>query len=382
MIKPFEFLLTTKIIYGADSLEQIYQEVKSLGLRKVMIITEPKLIRLQLVAKLEKALGDINYVIYDEIEQNPKDYNITKAAKEARKHCVDGIISFGGGSPIDAAKIIAVLAAQGGNIKDYMHKKATVQRSLPVISVPTTAGTGSEVTFSSVITDTEEKYKHTIKSPLLASKVAIVDPLLTLTVPPSITATTGIDALTHAIEGYTSLQSEPIAEALGLKAVKYIAGSLEKAVKDGNDIEARDRMMMGSLMAGLSFSHSDVGAVHCMAEALGSMYDAPHGTCNAVILPYVMEYNLVKAAKKYANIANYMGVYGPNELMTASEGVEHIKILSRKIGLPNIKSLSVNPEDFHLLSEMSEKNAATHSNPRVINKEEYYKIFTRAFADS
>jgi len=382
MIKSFEFLLPTKIIYGIGSLKELNRELKRFNSKKIMIITDPKLISLKVTDVLEEILEKEDYLIYSEIEQNPKDYNVTKAASIAQEEGVDLIIAFGGGSPIDAAKVIAVLAAQGGSIKDYMHKKRVVEKALPIIAIPTTAGTGSEVTFSSVITDTDEKFKYTVKSPLIAAKVAIVDPTLTMTVPPTITATTGIDALTHAIEGYTSLCAEPIAEALGLSAVSYITGSLEKAVKEGTNLEARDNMMIGSLMAGLSFGHSDVGAVHCMAEALGSIYDAPHGTCNAVLLPYVMEYNIIKAEKKYANIANYMGVFGPNDLMTASEGIEHIKILSKRIGLPNLRSLNVDPKDFELLAEMSEKNGSTMSNPRVINKEEYMKIFNRAYSDS
>ncbi|MBV1756518.1 MAG: iron-containing alcohol dehydrogenase [Dethiosulfatibacter sp.] len=382
MIKGFEFLLPTKIIYGIGSLQQLPEELKLFNPQKIMVVTDPKLISLKLTDKLEEVLKGYSYIICDEVEQNPKDYNITKAAEIARNEGVDLIVAFGGGSPIDAAKVISILAAQDGDIYDYMHKKRSIEKTVPMIAIPTTAGTGSEVTFSSVITDTTEKFKYTVKSPLIAAKVAIIDPLLTITLPPCITATTGIDALTHAIEGYTSLKAEPIAEALGLYAVSYLTENLEKAFKNGNDIEARDNMMMGSLMAGLSFGHSDVGAVHCMAEALGSIYDAPHGTCNSVLLPYVMEYNLTAVERKYANIANYMGLFGPNELMTASEGIENIKILSRKIGLPSLKSLNVNPDDFELLSEMSEKNSSTLNNPRPINKESYLKIFKRAYADS
>jgi alcohol dehydrogenase len=382
MITSFKFLLPTQIIYGSGMLKVLPEELKKINAKKIMVVTDPKLVALKLTDKLEEFLTGFEYFIFDGIEQNPKDYNVAKAAQRAVEEKVDTIIAYGGGSPIDAAKVISILAAQGGTVKEYMHKLKPIEKALQLITIPTTAGTGSEVTFSSVITDTEEKFKYTIKSPLIASKVAIVDPLLTLTMPPNITATTGMDALTHAIEGYTSLCTEPIAEAMGLWAIRYIAENLEKAVKDGSDLEARDNMMMGSLLAGLSFSHSDVAAVHCMAEALGSIYDAPHGTCNAVLLPYVMEYNITTAEKKYADIANFMGVYGPNELMTASEGIESIKILSRKIGLPSLKSLNVKTEDFELLSEMSEKNGSTASNPRKITKSDYLKIFKRAYEDS
>lgn len=382
MINQFRFIIPTKINYGAGNLSMLPRELEKLGARKVMVVTDSKLISLRLVERLEKFLAGYDYVIYDKIEQNPKDYNITNATAYAVRENVDTIIAFGGGSPNDAAKMIAVMAAQGGDIKEYIFHKRKIEKKLNLIAIPTTAGTGSEVTFWSVITESEEKLKYSIRNPLLAPDIAIVDPELTLTVPPDITATTGIDALTHAIEGYTSLRSEPIADAMALCAISHITKYIEEAVKDGSNIEARDKMMIGSLMAGMSIVNTDVGAVHCMAEALGSTYDAPHGTCNSVLLPYVMEYNVIESEMKYARMANYMNVYGPNDLMTASEGIEHIKILSKRIGLPNIRSLNVKPDDFPMLADMAERNASSLNNPRKIGKEDYLKIFMRAYDDS
>ncbi|SHJ67597.1 alcohol dehydrogenase [Dethiosulfatibacter aminovorans DSM 17477] len=382
MINHFRFIIPTKINYGAGNLSLLPRELEKLGSEKVMVVTDSKLIRLKLVERLEKLLAGYDYVIYDGIEQNPKDYNITNATAYAVREEVDTIIAFGGGSPNDAAKMIAVMAAQGGDIKEYMFGKREIEKKLNLIAIPTTAGTGSEVAFWSVITNSEEKLKYSIRNPILAPDVAIVDPELTLTVPPEITATSGIDALTHAIEGYTSLRSEPIADAMALCAISHITKYIEAAVNDGSDLEARDKMMIGSLMAGMSIVNTDVGAVHCMAEALGSTYDSPHGICNSVLLPYVMEYNVIKSEEKYARMANYMNVYGPNDLMTASEGIEHIKILSKRIGLPNIKSLKVTPDDFSMLANMAERNASSLNNPRKIGKEDYLKIFIRAYEDS
>lgn len=382
MINHFRFIIPTKINYGVGNLSMLPSELDKIGAKKIMIVTEPKLICLKLVEKLEKILSGYDYYIYEKIEQNPKDYNITNGSAYAVKKDIDTVIAFGGGSVNDAAKMIAVMAAQGGAIKDYMYGKRKIEKKLKLIAIPTTAGTGSEVGFWSVITNSQLKLKYSIRNPLLAPDVAIVDPELTLTIPPSITATTGIDALTHAIEGYTSLRSEPIADAMALFAISHITKYIERAVKDGSDIEARDKMMIGSLMAGMSIVNTDVGAVHCMSEALGSMYDAPHGICNSVILPYIMEYNVIKSEKKYAQIANYMNVYGPNDLMTACEGIEHIKILSKRIGLPNIRSLDVMPEHFELLSDMADRNASSLNNPRKIGKEDYLKIFMRAYDDS
>lgn len=382
MINHFRFIIPTKINYGAGNLSLLPKELEKLGSVKVMVVTDPKLIRLKLVERLEKFLAGFDYVIYDGIEQNPKDYNITNATAYVVREEVDTIIAFGGGSPNDAAKMIAVMAAQGGDIKEYMFGRRRIEKKLSLIAIPTTAGTGSEVAFWSVITNSEKKLKYSIRNPIMAPDVAIVDPELTLSVPPEITATTGIDALTHAIEGYTSLRSEPIADAMALCAISHITKYIEAAVKDGSNLEVRDKMMIGSLMAGMSIVNTDVGAVHCMAEALGSTYDSPHGICNSVLLPYVMEYNVIESEEKYAKMANYMNVYGPNDLMTASEGIEHIKILSKRIGLPNIRSLKVTPKDFSKLADMAERNASSLNNPRKIGKEDYLKIFIRAYEDS
>lgn len=383
MIHQFDFVLPSKIRYGVGMVRCLGEELRLLQAKKVMIITDKGLVKVGLVSKiieLVEAEG-LDWIIYDDIEANPKDYNVESAAEEAREQAVDTIIAFGGGSPIDAAKAVVVLARQGGKVRDYQGKGKIKEDCIPLITIPTTAGTGSEVTFSSVITDTKEKFKFTIKSPAIAAKVAILDPELTLSVPPLVTAATGIDALTHAIEGYTANCTEPIAEAVGLYAVEYIAGHLVEAVKNGANLEARDHMMMGSLLAGLSFSHADVASVHCMAEALGSLYDAPHGLCNAILLPYVMEYNLPAAEYKYARVARAMGIDEPDDRKAAIKGIDHIKKLSREIGLPGIKVMNIHQDDFMLLAEMSVKNGSNDSNPRAITQEGYVRLFQQAYDD-
>ncbi|HWR21865.1 MAG TPA: iron-containing alcohol dehydrogenase [Feifaniaceae bacterium] len=381
MTGSFDFLLPTKIRYGAGMLSILGEELAALNAKKVMVITDKGLVSTGMVKKaadLIEAAG-IPYILYDEIEGNPKDYNVEDCAKKARKEAVDTLVAFGGGSPIDAAKAVAVLARQGGTARSYEGKGKIKDDCLPILTIPTTAGTGSEVTFSSVITDTKEKFKFTIKSTAIAAKTAIIDPELTLSVPPHITAATGIDALTHAIEGYTAACTEPIAEAVGLYAVEYIVKSIVEAVKNGSNLEARDNMLMGSLLAGLSFSHADVASVHCMAEALGSMYDAPHGMCNAILLPYVMEYNLPAAEYKYAKIARAMGIREADDAGAAAQGIAHIRELSAEIGLPGIKALHVSPDDFERLAELSVKNGSNASNPRELTKEGYLALFRKAY---
>ncbi len=381
MIPSFEFLLPTKIRYGAGALQTLGEELKALSAKNIMIITDKGLSKTEMLQRLTELIQSegIPFLVYDEIEANPKDYNVEACAAKAREESIDTLVAFGGGSPIDAAKAVAVLARQGGKVRSYQGKGKIQDDCLPLLTIPTTAGTGSEVTFSSVITDTTEKFKFTIKSTAIAAKTAIIDPELTLTVPPLITAATGIDALTHAIEGYTANCTEPIAEAVGLYAVEYIAKNIAEAVRYGQNLQARDHMMMGSLLAGLSFSHADVASVHCMAEALGSMYDAPHGLCNAILLPYVMEYSLPAAQHKYARIARAMGIDEANDAAAAAKGIEHIRELSMEIGLPGISSLNVNPDDFELLAEMSVKNGSNGSNPREITKDGYKMLFERAY---
>ncbi len=384
MINNFDFIIPTKIRYGRGVIQVLGEELRLLQAKKVILITQKGLIKTGLINKVSDLImaAGLSFIVYDEIEANPKDYNVELAAETARKKSIDTVVAFGGGSPIDAAKAIVVLAKQGGKVRDYQGKGKIKDNCLPLITIPTTAGTGSEVTFSSVITDTTENFKFTIKSPAIAAKVAIIDPELTLTVPPLVTAATGIDALTHAIEGYTANCTEPIAEAVGLYAVEYIANNIVEAVKNGANIEARDQMMMGSLLAGLSFSHADVASVHCMAEALGSMYDAPHGMCNSILLPYVMEYNLSFVEFKYARVARAMGIDEKDDPKAAVQGIDYIRKLSREVGLPGIKSLNINRDDFVSLAEMSEKNGSNDSNPRSMTTDDYIMLFNKAYDDS
>jgi len=371
----FDFVLPSKIRYGKGIVEELNGELDKISAKKIMIVCDKGIVKAGILEKILEHVGDDKeIVVFDGVEANPKDYNVQKGADLAAWENVDVLVAVGGGSPIDAAKGISVLARQGGSIRDYAMKEIG-DDCIPLLTIPTTAGTGSEITFSSVITDTEENFKFTIKSPAVAAKVAIVDPELTYTLPKPVTASTGIDALTHAIEGYTATCTEPIAEALGLYAVELISKYSERAVSDGSDEEARDGMMTGSLLAGLSFSHSDVASVHCMAEALGSIYDEPHGLCNSIILPHIMAENLPFSLYKYARVARAMGIKEDDDEKAAKEGIELIKKISAQIGLPDFKSLGIDPNKFRLLSEMSEKNGSNGSNPKSMNADDYEKLF-------
>ena len=378
----FRFILPTEIVYGPGVLRQLPEELKRLGCERPAIITDAGILKAGIADRVEALVREAGFscVMYSGVEANPKDVNCEEGARLAREFGADSLIAVGGGSPIDCAKAVGVLLAHDAEkIKPYEGKTAATKPQVPLIAIPTTAGTGSELTFSAVITDTENHYKMTVKSPFTAAKLALCDPELTMSVPPMVTASTGVDALTHAIEGYTATCGEPIADAFALYSIELIYHNLEKAVRNGSDPEARSAMLMGSMLGGMSFSHSDVASVHCVAESLGGMYDLPHGMCNAIFLPYVMEYNMDYCLEKYARVAQAMGFAFRDPREGAETAVQAVKDLCRAVGLPSFKSLNVNEEDFDALAEMSVKNISTQSNPRPMTKSDYLKVLQMAY---
>ena len=381
---PFEFILPTKIIYGCGVLKQLPDEIRNAGGSRILVITDPGIVKAGITGQITQLLEEngIPCSVFDGVEANPKDVNAEDGARAAREAGADCLVAVGGGSPIDCAKAIGVLLAHNAEfIKPFEGKTAATLQGPPLITVPTTSGTGSEITFSSVITDTKNKYKMTIKSPYTAATAAICDPELTLSVPASVTATTGVDALTHAIEGFTALNSEPIGDAAALYSIELIAQNLVRAVNDGSDIEARGNMLMASMLGGISFSHSDVASVHCIAEALGSIYDLPHGTCNAIFLPYVMEYNMEYCVERYARVATAMGLDWESEEEGAKKAIAFVKQLTKDVRLPSFASLDPDPADFPLLADMSVKNGSNDDNPRPMTAEDYEAILNIVYND-
>jgi alcohol dehydrogenase len=315
--------------------------------------------------------------VFSDVEANPKDTDVAAAARAYADTGADCIIAVGGGSAIDCAKAAGVLIASGKADIAAAAAEAPAQPIPTLIAVPTTAGTGSELTFSAVITDTARKYKMTVKTPYTAPAAAVCDPELTLSVPPHVTAATGMDALTHAIEAFTATGAQPISDAAALYAMELIAGNLEKAVRDGSDIHARSAMLMGSMLAGIAFSRSDVASVHCVAEALGGMYDLPHGVCNAVILPHMMEYNMGHCIDRYARVADAIGA--PVAQSAAPEAkaegaVEAVRSLARAVDLPSFASLGVAKDDHGEIARKSASNLSTPSNPRPMAEEDYLEL--------
>lgn len=373
---PFTFDLHTQIAYAYRISEQLPKTLAQLGIKHPVIVTDKGVRKAGLIEDFLSCLEEVRlpYEIFDDIEPNPKDYNVDCGVEQMMTSDCDGIITIGGGSPMDCAKAMAAVATIGGRTRDYVNKGRIQQRVLPIIAVPTTAGTGSEVTYGAVITESERKFKFTIKGTNLAPKVAFIDPGLTVSMPPDLTAATGMDALTHAVEAYTAKNANPLSDAFALSSIELIWTNLPKAYSQGKNIKARTGMIIGSLMAGIAFSHSDVGAVHCIAEALGGMYDIPHGVCNSVILPTIMKFNLPSCTERYARIATTMGIDWQDATDGAQRAVAAVVKMARIVGLPEFSSFGVDPRDFKELALNSAENGSNLSNARPMTSKEYENI--------
>ncbi|MDT8860406.1 iron-containing alcohol dehydrogenase [Alkalihalobacillus sp. MEB130] len=381
----FEFDLPTKIQAGNGTFQKVTTYIKeNLTGKRLFIVTDPGIVQIGLVSTLQSNLAEQGFetTVFTNVKPNPRDQDCIQGGEEAEHFQADCIVAIGGGSVIDAAKAIAVLQVCGGRPQDYAGRGNVPKRVTPIVAIPTTAGTGAEVTRSSVITDTDKKIKITLKDVKIAPVLAIVDPELTYNLPRLITASTGMDALVHAIEAYTCTRSNPIADGLALEAMKRIYPALRTAVHKGSDKEARYELMIGATIAGMAFSHADVASVHCMAEAIGGLYDTPHGIANSMFLPYVIEYNAPADPKKHAIIARTMGIaseQASDEEATAML-VKEMKKLAEDISIPTFSSLpQVDKGDFDYLAESSYQNGSTPSNARPISKQDYLELFQKAY---
>ncbi|MCL2768038.1 MAG: iron-containing alcohol dehydrogenase [Synergistaceae bacterium] len=379
ILKSFSFVLPTRIEFGIGSVGRLAEEIKSLGAERPLIVTDKGIIDSGILERITVLMDEagIKHGVYSDVAPNPRDENVHKGAETARDLNSDCLIAVGGGSSIDCAKGISIVAVQGGKIQSYRGVEKVPGGVLPIIAIPTTAGSGSEVTFSSVITDWEMKTKFSLRSTKIAARVAICDPELTVTMPKSLTAATGMDALTHAIEGYTATCAEPIANAAALYSITLISENLRRAVSNGSDVEARAGMLMGSLLGAISFSHSDVAAVHCIAEALGGMYDKPHGECNAICLPEVMDYSKSFCINKYANIAKAMGLSFSSDEGGATLAVAETRRLSEDVGIPSFKMLGIQESKFSEIARKSYENLSNSSNPRPLSINDYIEILSK-----
>ncbi|MBC7319873.1 iron-containing alcohol dehydrogenase [bacterium] len=381
----FIFSIPTLIIFGCGCIKEIGKKIKELGGSKVIIVTDKGIVSSGLVEDVKTVLSNecIGFTIFDEVEPNPLDTTVERGADIAIREGCDAVIGIGGGSSMDSAKAIAMrVTNREGTILDYVGINKVKNIPLPIIAVPTTSGTASELTIFSVLTDSRDMTKISIGSDLLTPKVAICDPVLTSSMPPSVTAMTGMDALTHAIESYVTTVATPVTKALALESIKLIANNLRKAVARGEDIQARENMLLASLLAGMSFRHTRLGIAHALAMPLGSWdIRLPHGLANALVLPYVIEFNLPGNLESYAEIAVAMGELPGGTLReTALKSVKAVKELIRDIGLPkNLKSVGVRREDFDRIAEEAMKSGNLAVNPRVCKKEDLISILEASY---
>jgi len=386
LVRGFSFSIPTRVEYGMGVSRRVADEVLRCQGRKALIVTDPGIMQAGLVSPIIDSLHQKNipFVVFDEVEVNPRAKTVDRAAVVGVEEETNVIVAVGGGSSIDAAKGIAAVVSHGGIVCDYegfgkLHHPVT-----PMIAIPTTAGSGSEVTKAAVITDMEKKLKITVGKPDLAPSVALVDPELTFTLPPEMTAATGIDALTHAIEAYTVRRANPLSDALALYAIELISRYLSRAVDRGGDAEARGGMILGSVLAGMSFANAGVASVHSMAEVLGGMFDVPHGIANAIFLPYVMGYNMSEAIERTARIGWTMGIHldGHSRVLdVARQTVLAVHSLIRKLGIPTLKETGISREDLERLATVTYQTAWNPDNAREMGEADFLELFKKAFEE-
>lgn len=377
-------ILNETSYFGAGSISEIVTEAKKRAFKKALVVTDPDLIKFN-VAKnvtdlLEKA--GLAYDIFSQIKANPT-VKVVKAGIEAFKAAgADYLIAIGGGSSMDTAKAIGIIInnPEYADVTSLEGAIDTKNPSVPIIAVPTTAGTAAEVTINYVITDEEKKRKFVCVDPHDIPVVAIIDAKMMSSMPKGLTASTGMDALTHAIEGFTTLGAWELTDMMHLKAIEIISRSLRKAVE--NDPQGREDMALGQYIAGMGFSNVGLGVVHGMAHPLGAFYDTPHGIANAVLLPYVMEYNAEYTGEKFKYIAEAMGVdtTGMSQAEYRAAAVNAVKQLSKDVGIPEkLHEIGVKEEDLQALSESAFADVCTGGNPRPCTVESIFGIYKTAF---
>ena len=374
------FVLNETSYHGVGAIKEIATEVNGRGFKKAFVCSDPDLIKFGVTKKVTDVLdnADIDYEIYSEINPNPTIENVQTGVAAFKASGADCIIAIGGGSSMDTAKAIGIIIKNPdfADVRSLEGVAPTTNKCVPIIAVPTTAGTAAEVTINYVITDTEKNRKMVCVDPKDIPVVAVVDPDMMSSMPKGLTAATGMDALTHAIEGYITAGAWELSDMFHLKAIEIISNSLRGAVE--NTPEGREGMALGQYVAGMGFSNVGLGIVHSMAHPLGALYDTPHGVANAIILPTVMEYNAPATGEKYRNIAKAMGVDGVDS-MTLDEArkaaVDAVKKLSKDVGIPeNLKDI-VKPEDVDFLAQSAYDDACRPGNPRETSVEEIKELY-------
>lgn len=373
-----------EVIFGNGAIHQVGESCLRLGATNVLIVSDPGVIEagwLDVVIKSCKQIG-LKYTTFYDVTMNPKDSEVEKGCEVYIQNECDSIIGIGGGSAIDVAKAIAILATNGGRIHDYEGIDKIKNPLPPQVMIPTTAGSGSEVSQFSVILDTAGQKKMTIVSKSLVPDIAIVDPETLSTKSAHLTASTGLDVLTHGIEAYVSLAATPLTDVQAKNAISLVAQYLRPSVASKINKEAKTNMAMASLQAGLAFSNAILGAVHAMSHAIGGKYPILHGDVNSILLPHVMEYNLLANPKKFADIALFLGIdiRGMSDMEAGKKAIEYVKNLTLDIGAPQrLSDIGLEKEEIRKMSLIALHDACMITNPRDVTVEDIEEIFRKAW---
>ncbi|MDK2563528.1 iron-containing alcohol dehydrogenase [Romboutsia sedimentorum] len=386
MSRMYDYLVPSVNFMGPGCLKVVGERAKMLGGKKVLIVTD-KFLKNQENGAVEQTVkyleeAGLEIAIYDGTEPNPKDTNVAEGLKVFKEENCDMIVTVGGGSPHDCGKGIGIAATHEGDLYNYAGIETLTNALPPILAVNTTAGTASEVTRHCVITNTKTKVKYVIVSWRNLPLVSFNDPELMVGKPAGLTAATGMDALTHAVEAYVSKDANPVTDASAIQSIKLIANNLRQAVAMGDNIEARTNMSYASLLAGMAFNNGNLGYVHAMAHQLGGLYDMPHGVANAMLLPHVCKYNVISNPQKFADIAEFMGekIDGLSVHEAAQKAIDAMFRLSKDIGIPtSLKEKGIKEEDFEYMAEMALKDGNAFSNPRKGNEKDIVNIFKSAY---
>ena len=381
------FIIPPTVITGIGATEQAGEQAKRLDARTALVVTDGGIVKLgyadELVNQLRRV--GIGASIFSDVTPDPTLQNVNDGLEQYREESCNIIISIGGGSAIDCGKGIAIRLTNDGELAEFMGVNKIPNPCAPLIAIPTTAGTGSECTKATVITDTERNVKMMLSSPCIVPQVAIVDPLLSLSTPPHLTSAVGVDALTHAIEAYISKRAQPITDALALEAIRMISGSLRLAWADGGHIEARTEMMLAASIAGMAFINSSVALVHGMSRPIGAYFHVHHGLSNAVLLLDVMEYSVVGAPERFADIARAMGesIDGLSPMRQADAAIVGVERLINDLQMPRLGEIGIDREEFETVADQMALDALASgspaNNPRQPTKEDIVALYSKCF---
>jgi alcohol dehydrogenase len=379
----FIFRSPTKIVYGPGTAKEVGMEVEELKRTRALIVTDQGLVQTDLVEMVQKALGKKCVGIFSDVVPDTGLHIVNAGAEYGRKLEADVLVSVGGGSVIDTAKGMAICLAKGGKLEDHVGFNILTGPITPHIAIPTTAGTGSEVTYVAIIKDHEQKKKLLFADNYLIPNVAILDPHMTIGLPSMMTAATGMDALSHCVEAIHSRQSQPVADALAFHGIRMIREFLPRAVENGGDIIARGQMLIAACIAGAAFSNAQVGLVHALAHSVGAKFGVPHGIANSILLPHCILYNLDACIDKYSQIAQAMGidVRGMEPLKAAEQAASAIKEFSKTIGMPQtLREVNVKESGLEHCANDALTDGSIVYNPKLIfDPEEILKVFRNAF---